>query len=902
MTAPISAVDPSPNGHRGEPLLDLYEDAGLKLVRLNREKKPVDREWQKRVVAAHDLLRWIENGGNLGAQMGEVSGWVCVVDCDCDETRGLIQFFLPDTLKIAKGEEIPSLWFYRSVGAAYGQFTDLDGKVLIDLKASADGKGHQVAVPPSVHATKGPYEWVGGFEPVSIAKIDKGELRAAVGKLAVAALIARHLPDGGRHNLAMALSGYMLRNGVSAEEVLKILRAAWSARWAPPEAFEDLQRIVRDTDEKLKSDQPVTGGRTLDTLIPGMPRKIAEFLDWESYTTRDGRRNYPLSDIGNGERLADRYGGEIHYCHTLHRWFVWDGKRWKQDDTGQVFRYAKATVRGIYEEAAATDDDARAKEIAKWAARSQAKERVGAMISLAQSEPGIPVTTEQLDRDLWLLNVENGTIDLRTGELKPHDPRDLITKLAPFEYDPNAEAPTFEAFLQRVLPSEALRRFVQRLVGYALTGDVSEQILPFLYGSGANGKSTLVNIIMAVLGDYAQQAAPELLTLKGHSHPTELADLKGARFVASVEVEDGKRFAESLVKQITGGDRIKARFMKADFFEFDPTHKVLLVANHRPAVSGTDHAMWRRIKMIPFEVTIPEDERDPQLPEKLRAEASGILAWAVRGCLDWQREGLGEPDEVRTATEEYKVEQDVLAAFIEEACVVDPKASDTAGKLYSAYVDWCEETGESPETQRKFSTRLREKGFERREGTSGERKGRYVYHGIAVFRPGSPSGGPQRGGGGGPSSSKVHPSNCLQNPVKPVKAGGAVDPGGPKSDMTGLEIASTRGDRGKKVHHGPLIHRSSTHPDSVPLRAANQAEDEEPPENPVPSSAYEMRPVMERLGRPASPDELAAELGCPVSVVFDHLAAGKRDGSCHMHPGGLWFLAPPDDLELGSED
>ncbi|MDP9480042.1 MAG: phage/plasmid primase, P4 family, partial [Actinomycetota bacterium] len=700
----------------------------------------------------------------------------------------------------------------------------------------------------------------------------------------------------------MALSGYLLRNGVSPEEVLKILRAAWSARWAPQEAFEDLERIVRDTDDKLKADQPVTGGRTLDTLIPGMPRKIAEFLAWESFTTRDGRRNYPLSDLGNGERLADRYRGNVRYCHPLRRWFVWEGTRWRPDDTGEVVRRAKATVRGIYEEATTAEDDAKAKEVSKWAGKSQAKERIGAMISLAESEPGIPVTTDQLDRDRGLLNVRNGTIDLSTGRLKPHDPRDLITKLAGTSYDPNAVCPTWDAFLRRVLPSEALRRFVQRLVGYALTGDVSEQILPFLYGSGANGKSVFINAIMEALGDYAQQAAPELLTAKGHSHPTELADLKGARFVASIEVEDGKRLAESLVKQLTGGDRIKARRMREDFWEFDPTHKVFLVANHRPVVAGTDYAIWRRIKMIPFGVTIPEDERDPHLLEKLRSELSGILAWAVRGCLDWQREGLGEPKEVKAATDEYKVEQDVLATFIEEACVVDPEASDTAGNLYSAYVEWCEETGESPETQRKFGTRLREKGFERREGTTGGRKGRYVYHGIAVFRPGGLPGGPPKGGGGGPSSQKVHPTNSLQNAGQSFKSGEAVDLSGPKSGMTGLEVTSSRGDSEKR---STMVHSSTDGPPVPPPTHSawgTDPEDEEPTDNPVSPSAYDIKPalerVYERLGyAPVKPAAVAKEAGLPEDEVRGLLARGEaNDTFTEITPGAY---VPRHQFEAG---
>jgi len=309
-----------------------------------------------------------------------------------------------------------------------------------------------------------------------------------------------------------------------------------------------------------------------------------------------------------------------------------------------------------------------------------------------------------------MLNVENGTVDL-SGELREHRRENMITKLAPVEYDPDAKAPIFDAFLKRILPSEALRKFMQRAIGYAAAGIVSEEVLVILYGTGANGKSTLVNIIMEALGDYAMQAAPELLLAKRGSHPTELADLFGARLVASVEVDEGRRLAESLVKQLTGRDPIKARRMREDFWQFDPTHTVFLATNHRPEVRGTDHAIWRRIKLVPFEVTIPESEQDKRLVEKLRKELPGILAWIVRGCLEYQREGLGEPNEVKEATEGYRAEQDILAAFIEDRCVVHPKAHVGATPLYRTYKDWCEDAGESQLTQTKFGLQLRERGF-----------------------------------------------------------------------------------------------------------------------------------------------------------------------------------------------
>jgi putative DNA primase/helicase len=419
-----------------------------------------------------------------------------------------------------------------------------------------------------------------------------------------------------------------------------------------------------------------------------------------------------LTDIGNAQRFVLAHGSKLRYCYRFGCWYIWTGRRWEEDERGLVERLGKQTVLGWYALAANIGDDAKRKAVVDHARKSEAAGKIEAMLRLARSEDGIPVLPDEFDRDPWLLNCLNGTLDLRTGELHRHDPAQLLTKIVPISYDPAATCPTWEAFLEQVLPDPAVRLFLQRACGYAATGNTTEQALFFPFGAGANGKSTFLNIIMAALGDYAKQAAPDLLTYsRNERHPTELADLVGVRFVASIEVDEGKRLAEALVKQMTGGDRMKARRMRENFFDFTPTHKVFLAANHRPVIRGTDHAIWRRIHLVPFGVTIPTDLQDKRLPAKLTAELPGILRWIVDGCIAWQRDGLRVPEAVAQATRDYRDEQDVLGAFIAERCIESPTAQVTAHALYVTYSEWCKASGEQPLSQRGLGPRLQERGY-----------------------------------------------------------------------------------------------------------------------------------------------------------------------------------------------
>ncbi len=433
---------------------------------------------------------------------------------------------------------------------------------------------------------------------------------------------------------------------------------------------------------------------------------------------------FSLSDLGNARRLVAQYGQDLRYCHLSKKWWTWTGKIWAVDNSGEVRRRAKLAIATIYGEAgAAVDEDSR-KKIAAHALRSEHDSRIKGMVSLAESEPGIPISPAQMDANPWLLNCLSGTINLKTGVHRPHDRADLITRLAQVEFDPLATCPQFVQFLDDIQQSnQDVISFIQRILGYSLTGDTREQCLFMLWGSGANGKSTLLGIISFILGNYAMQTPTETLLSKQRGEiPNDIARLNGPRFVTALEVSQGRKLAESLVKQLTGQDTISARFLFGEYFDFRPQFKLFLGTNHKPVIKDTSHAMWRRIRLIPFPVEIPEVEQDRELSEKLKAELPGVFNWLLAGCLQWRYGGLGVPKEVLAATEDYQAEMDAVGNFISDCCLLAPGASATAKEIYKAYEEWAKESGEKrPLSQRSFGMALTERGFERRRGTAGKK-------------------------------------------------------------------------------------------------------------------------------------------------------------------------------------
>jgi putative DNA primase/helicase len=573
---------------------------------------------------------------------------------------------------------------------------------------------------------------------------------------AVAPTIASSLTiaDGGmistgqRHAALKSTAGAMRHRGAGESEILAVLRLtnqrcdppkpdselADLAKWAAAQPITTLPKpSTRDPEQigiqpaPILDDIPPPGdGDAPHDDLANRRRKKVKPVD-AGATDHAGigpMGGYRLTDLGNARRFADANRDQLRHVPEW-GWLGWDRRRFCRDVLGAPVEAAKRVAASIYADAAACAATAAAsvnggdasfkgapvEEMAKFARGSSKRSAIESMIALARTEPEIATRRESFDADPFLLNVLNGTINLREGELRPHRQSDMLTKLAPVDYDPAARAPQWESFLERVQPDPEVRAWLQRFLGYTLTGDVREQAIAFLLGAGANGKSVLLDVTLGVLGDYGLRAAPDLVLAKhGEAHPTELADLDGKRLVVCSEIEQGRMWAESTIKRITGDTTVTARRMRQDFYTFPATHKLVVAANTKPKVRGTDHGIWRRMKLVPWAVRIPTDEQDRELPAKLLAtEASGVLAWLVRGCLAWLREGLGTARAIDDATADYRADQDTLGRWIAERCDLRNELWQGTSGLYENYTAWSKDEGSEPWTRNTWRTRMLER-------------------------------------------------------------------------------------------------------------------------------------------------------------------------------------------------
>lgn len=424
---------------------------------------------------------------------------------------------------------------------------------------------------------------------------------------------------------------------------------------------------------------------------------------------------FERTDFGNAQRLAARYGDRLRYCPEWRKWLVWTGTHWdsSEDSQGQVDRWAWETIRHIrLTEVKEAENADVAEGLVNWSRSSETLTKLRAMVELTRTGPGRMVSPDQLDADPWILPCINGTLDLRTGRLRETSPEDYTTKSLDIEYRPDATAPTWNAFLDRVQPNPDVRNYLQRAAGYTLTGLTREQKLFMLYGTGANGKSVFLDALQHVLGEYAATASSgTILNRRDGQHTEDLARLAGARLVTSIEVEAEKRMTEAIVKSVTGGDPVAARFMRGNTFEYVPQFKLWLAVNHPPVVGSGDHGIWRRLVTIPWEVRIPEEERDKELVDKLAAEREGILAWMVRGAMAWRKDGLDEPVAVMEAAMSYRESMDDMGRFLDDMCATDPSGTVPVDDLYIAAAWWWEREGLKLPPKPVFGRQLTERGI-----------------------------------------------------------------------------------------------------------------------------------------------------------------------------------------------
>jgi putative DNA primase/helicase len=446
--------------------------------------------------------------------------------------------------------------------------------------------------------------------------------------------------------------------------------------------------------------------------------------------------DHEFTDVGMAERFAVQHGANVRYVRAWNRWLYFDGCRWADNDVGEIEQLVVDTVSTLYADAVSASqqgNEFRVNQLHAAAKKYRNVRHLKSLLEAARTLPGVAVRPEDFDRHPYLLNVANGTVDLRTGDLSPHRPEDLITKIAQQEYRPDAECPLFERFLSEVFNGDAeLIHFVKRAVGYSAIGGTQERILLILWGIGKNGKSTLIEVLSDAFGDYAKTTPVQTLLSRRSEIPNDVAALKGARFVHASESPEGRRLNESLVKAMTGNDTLSARFMRAEWFEFKPEFTIWLATNNKPRIEDPSEATWDRIRLIPFQVRFGErgaPEVDKDLPAKLQDELPGILRWIVEGAVEYQEYGLVPPDAVLAATEAYRTEQDALAEFLDECCVIKPDAWCSSSAAWTAYEAYLGKSARLIRTE--FSKAMTARGFKQVRGRENGRQQR-GYKGVGI--------------------------------------------------------------------------------------------------------------------------------------------------------------------------
>jgi putative DNA primase/helicase len=676
---------------------------------------------------------------NIGIVCGAISGLV-VIDVDGPEGEESLEELerelgaLPETVEAITGRGGGRHLYFKHPGGNVS-----NGSSSIGYKLDVKADGGYVVGPGSLHHSGRRYMWEAthGPDDVPLAELPAPwiqKLREDKPRRAQAAQDGERvqIPRGERNKTLASLAGTMQRRGFSFDSILAALLTENQKKCDPPLEALEVEKIARSISRYPPEPTAMIDWSTAaeDFDLPELPEGDAaepwegpEVDEYEAADKGTRPKKMPycgLSDTGNAERFAYMFRGEARYCQAQKAWYVWNGARWKVDDSGAVARLEKEVIRDLYRRAASAKDDDLMVKIAGWARQLQGAAKRKAMRELATGET--TVTVDEMDTGPYL-NCLNGMVDLTTGELRKHDRSLFPTKVCPVRYDPEARSDVFDSFLERIQPDTEIRRFLQRALGYSLLNGNPEEAIFFAYGPTNTGKSTLLEAIAKTLGDYSEQAdIRTFLEKKNDDGPRPgLAKLRGARFVRSSEVKRGEKLATEVMKWISGGEEITARFLFANEFSYTPAFTIWIGTNFAPVVPDDDAAIWRRIHRIPFDQIIPEGERDPNVKATLQdPEVSGpaILAWLVRGAQEYYDNrkrrvpGLAVPDVVKADTARYREENDPLTRFIEECCILRPDLWVRVSDLRATYERWSAGT-ERLLNRNEFVRRLEARGLKR---------------------------------------------------------------------------------------------------------------------------------------------------------------------------------------------
>ena len=768
---------------------------GLSLVPIRwRDKRPSTawETYQERRPTVIELGRWLARPSNLAIACGAISG-VVVVDLDSPQALAWAEAHLPPTpIRCFTGTKALSddpedtfrgqHWYYRHPGQAIGnraRVNTAEGPLALDIR----GDGGYVLAPGSHHPSGAVYwaygSWlpqdfqalplypthlltslisddVGGSPPQSsptpIGRDHLAESRPDLRSRAVAYMATRKPAIQGQSgdSLTFTTATALVRGFCLPDDIALELLQEWNRACVPPWSDKQLRSKIRSAhksgrepygyligDEERRDSAPqpraaapggsetpkassAVGGsptRSLDSSSPALDVTISPL----------GTLN---NDEGNARAFIHHHKGVLRFCHDLNSWYLWGGTRWERDDAQRhKWHYVEYCH---WRQELALDD----KTHQRWSTALNSGKATAAL-TMAQCYPEVAIKLDRFDSDPWVINCPNGTLNLKTAELLEHDRGRYLTKEVGVAYDASATCPQWRRFLLEIMGNDQeLVDYLQRVIGYLLTGDTSEEAFFFLYGIGANGKSTFLEVVKALLGDYGKSAEFSTFTEdadKGGARP-DLVNLIGARLVMANEAGQGKVLDTGLLKKMTGRDTMACRDLYKGMVEFTPVWKIFLVANHKPTIKDSSIGTWRRLHLVPFTVTVPEERQDKQLRTKLLEELPGILNWALAGCQWWQRVGLAPPRKITEAGKEYQSEMDPVGRFLADCCVTGhyDRYETAAGKLFEAYVEWCEDSGEKPWSQTAFGRGLRAKGYEQLIGGRGNQR-RRVWRGIGLL-------------------------------------------------------------------------------------------------------------------------------------------------------------------------